>query len=421
MNRKKKEESNYRSIVIIAVIIVIGLWGASFFLLKWSETIRGTFGDMFGAVNALFSGLAFGGIILTIYMQRDELALQRKELEETRGVFEKQSNLMYNQQNDTLFFNLLENHRQMVHSFDTKKYKFTGKQNYSYTKELESGYQFISNVSDLWSEYFELYSEMYRTRVLYSLNELKTSPLELINSNENIKSFIKESVHLADFVELKFGNTIEFDFYKKTLDISFLESEKFILSSWHALQPDLQRLSPFGMEDFDKHGFVDFKNCKLPLVNIDLVGFEQETKKINFKSEGKLLRYYSIIEQERDLNGNREIEICSKKISAQNNGYELTVIDFLKGSTKEILTFPVESMAFTGLSLRNYYVVFEINYDNLKYYIPIAFSLTSSEDRKTQETIHSKMYNICFDCHNMPNIKKDKAQELIELIKNKEQ
>lgn len=45
---------------------------------------RGQFGDMFGGLNALFSGLAFLGIIYTIALQREELGLQRTELELTR-------------------------------------------------------------------------------------------------------------------------------------------------------------------------------------------------------------------------------------------------------------------------------------------------------------------------------------------------
>jgi hypothetical protein len=39
---------------------------------------------MFGGINALFAGLAFAGLIYTIYLQRDELRLQREELELTR-------------------------------------------------------------------------------------------------------------------------------------------------------------------------------------------------------------------------------------------------------------------------------------------------------------------------------------------------
>lgn len=45
----------------------------------------GLFGDMFGGINALFSGLAFLGVIYAIILQREELQLQRKELELTRG------------------------------------------------------------------------------------------------------------------------------------------------------------------------------------------------------------------------------------------------------------------------------------------------------------------------------------------------
>lgn len=45
------------------------------------EEYRGVTGDMFGAVNALFSGLAFAGLIYTITVQRQELALQRAAIE----------------------------------------------------------------------------------------------------------------------------------------------------------------------------------------------------------------------------------------------------------------------------------------------------------------------------------------------------
>lgn len=41
--------------------------------------------DSYGAINALFSGLALGGVILAIFMQREELQLQREELAATRA------------------------------------------------------------------------------------------------------------------------------------------------------------------------------------------------------------------------------------------------------------------------------------------------------------------------------------------------
>ena len=42
--------------------------------------MRGQFGDLFGSVNALFSGLAFAGLLWTIRLQQDQLELQREEL-----------------------------------------------------------------------------------------------------------------------------------------------------------------------------------------------------------------------------------------------------------------------------------------------------------------------------------------------------
>ena len=49
---------------------------------------QGQFGDMFGLANALFSGLAFSGLIYTILLQRNELTLQREELRLTRQTLE---------------------------------------------------------------------------------------------------------------------------------------------------------------------------------------------------------------------------------------------------------------------------------------------------------------------------------------------
>jgi hypothetical protein len=69
------------AISIVALQVAAGI--AIYFLLPdW--TSRGQFGDLFGAFNATFSGLAFAGLIYAILLQREDLALQRTELELTR-------------------------------------------------------------------------------------------------------------------------------------------------------------------------------------------------------------------------------------------------------------------------------------------------------------------------------------------------
>lgn len=80
--QNEKLRSLYVIMIIIIIVFLLYLIGISIFFDKWQTS--GVFGDSFGAINALFSGLAFAGIIYTILLQRKELALQRLELIETR-------------------------------------------------------------------------------------------------------------------------------------------------------------------------------------------------------------------------------------------------------------------------------------------------------------------------------------------------
>ena len=50
---------------------------------------RGTFGDTFGALNAVFAGLAFMALVFALLMQQEELSLQRTQLELTRQELQK--------------------------------------------------------------------------------------------------------------------------------------------------------------------------------------------------------------------------------------------------------------------------------------------------------------------------------------------
>ncbi len=87
---KNKNEINTNSnrliiISVLTILFVLGLWVLNFILLKdQSNDSKEAFGGMFGPINALFSGLAFSGVIITIILQSKELALQRLELKDTR-------------------------------------------------------------------------------------------------------------------------------------------------------------------------------------------------------------------------------------------------------------------------------------------------------------------------------------------------
>lgn len=77
---KKNKKTNF---LIASTIMVFATWAISGFIIfqlsdNWSD--RGTMGDMFGAVNALFSGLAFAALLYTIILQREEIKQNRAEI-----------------------------------------------------------------------------------------------------------------------------------------------------------------------------------------------------------------------------------------------------------------------------------------------------------------------------------------------------
>lgn len=118
--------------ITLAIISVIAIWLTSWWLLNKNidnPTERGTFGDMFGAVNALFSGLAFAGLIATLLYQREELKLQREELAQTREElkgqreeFEEQNKTMKRQRFENTFFNMLSLQQEIVANLSYEYY-----------------------------------------------------------------------------------------------------------------------------------------------------------------------------------------------------------------------------------------------------------------------------------------------------------
>ncbi|RUW77450.1 MULTISPECIES: hypothetical protein [unclassified Mesorhizobium] len=85
------EESGATGISRLSLVLIFGgvivLWIATPFAMRCiypNLSDRGLSGDLYGSVNALFSGLAFAGVIVAILLQREELALQREEQKQMR-------------------------------------------------------------------------------------------------------------------------------------------------------------------------------------------------------------------------------------------------------------------------------------------------------------------------------------------------
>lgn len=143
---KKETKSRLWIWILIAIIGVIALWGLSWWgINKYidSPTNQGTFGDMFGAVNSLFSGLAFAGLIVTLLYQKEELKLQREELAQTReelkgqrAEFEEQNKTMKRQRFENTFFNMLSLQQEIIANLSYEYYASPSIRPYNVPEEL---------------------------------------------------------------------------------------------------------------------------------------------------------------------------------------------------------------------------------------------------------------------------------------------
>jgi hypothetical protein len=97
---------------IVVVLLVFAAYAITIILLTQptrplSMSVAGTFGDSFGALTSVFTGLAFAGLLATIVLQREELKLNRRELGETRREFQLQSETFQRQRFEDSFYRLL--------------------------------------------------------------------------------------------------------------------------------------------------------------------------------------------------------------------------------------------------------------------------------------------------------------------------
>lgn len=117
MEKQKNIQDKWPKYLGYASLVVVMVWGLSFVVVYssisgWTE--RGQFGDLFGAINALFSGLAFAGLIITIRQQhldlqnqQDAIAQTNEEMLRQAEEFNLQNQTQRKQQFDNTFFELL--------------------------------------------------------------------------------------------------------------------------------------------------------------------------------------------------------------------------------------------------------------------------------------------------------------------------
>lgn len=124
--------------IIVFVVSLVVIYAIALLYFTWpidelSLDKSGVFGDSFGLLTALFSGLAFGGLIIAILLQKEDLGLQREELrlnrEElrlNREELQLSRKEMKIQNFENTFFQMLRLHNEIVSGIDLSKDRPTG-------------------------------------------------------------------------------------------------------------------------------------------------------------------------------------------------------------------------------------------------------------------------------------------------------
>lgn len=160
--------------IVGCFIIAFVLWSMGMYASYWyakkhfivggNDNASALFGDSAGAVNAFISALAFVGVIIAIFMQRnelklqrDDLALQREEMQKNteelglqREQFEVQNKTIKLQRFENTFFNMLSLQQEIVNNIK-----------HSYIKETKNMLGGIMNSESVETSGRQVFEHLY--------------------------------------------------------------------------------------------------------------------------------------------------------------------------------------------------------------------------------------------------------------------
>ena len=175
---KKKRDDKELAVPSLLVIGTVGAFILDVWLINFVASLneslfgdRGSFGDAFGASNALFSGLALAGVFYAVLLQRADIKIAREDLTRTKEIFEEQSRSFRLQNDETkkqifesTFFQLLRVFTELTNNLDLVGDKLTkGKDVFSIFEKrfarIEDGLKMKVTNPDYHQIFGQLYSE----------------------------------------------------------------------------------------------------------------------------------------------------------------------------------------------------------------------------------------------------------------------
>lgn len=195
-------------------------------LLSGSENgAPGQYGDMFGAVNALFSGFAFAGIIVALLYQKRELQLQRRELKATReelaGSKEQmklQNENLSKQNFESTFFNMLKLHHEIV-------------QTITYGK-VDPGRTALGH----YYRNYQAHRYDYKLKETASLDDIASASISYFGSNDSeIGHYLRNLLRIIRYIDEGQNSLKERRFYSSIL-MDQLSTDELLLLFYYGLR-----------------------------------------------------------------------------------------------------------------------------------------------------------------------------------------
>lgn len=255
-----------------SLLIIIALWLVfwifitnSGWLNEWND--RGTFGDMFGAINSLFSGLALAGVIYTILLQRIELKQNTTELRGQKEQFIIQNETLFQQKFENTFFQMLNLHHEIV-------------QGSKLTDGVE-GRKFFNRIQKDVSLRFQ---ERLSQTPNYTVDVLSKYYFEIYINYQNVLGhYFRNMYHIVKLVDR--SSVSDKKYYTDILRAQLSSSEIYLLFYNCLSENGNQKFKPL----IEKYSFLKNLDSSFLNQNKDLTFYEREA----FENDDLLIEFYN--------------------------------------------------------------------------------------------------------------------------------
>lgn len=224
MTEKNDPASPPLAPVVAAAIIAIFLWIINFIYgLHLDKDERGLFGDMFGAVNSVFSGLAFIGVVYAIFLQRYEVSITKLEIEYTKNILSEQKEQLKRQNQEakkesfeSTYFQMLRLFIEMTNQIDLR--------------QIRAGQQIITKGKDAFPFFVRQFKEIYNpsAKALYGGHDFDNSYKEFFRRyNTELGHYFRLLYNIVNYVDT--SDVDNRHFYVKILRAQLSNAEVAIL------------------------------------------------------------------------------------------------------------------------------------------------------------------------------------------------